>query len=115
MTAHDTYPGAGHAMEALAPWPHRRFLSWGVACFRLLEGHYVTGGHRPAPSPGGQRALLHGETVRSVAMAYQENLRGHMTVTGEQQHCYVMERSSGPYQTNEVTKDGSNSVTLKEP
>ena len=46
------------------------------------------------------------ETVRSVAMAYQKSLRGHMTVTEEQQLCYVLERSSGPYQTEKVTRDG---------
>ena len=46
------------------------------------------------------------ETVRSVAMAYQESLRLHMTLTDEQQLCYVLERTSGPYQTGKVTKDG---------
>ena len=50
--------------------------------------------------------LYTAETVRSVAMAYQESLRSHMTMTDEQQLCYVLERTSGPYQTEKVTKDG---------
>ncbi|BDA45252.1 probable helicase L207/L206 at N-terminal half [Coccomyxa sp. Obi] len=46
------------------------------------------------------------ETVRSVATAYQESLRAHLDATEEQQRCYVLERRSGPYQTEKVTKDG---------
>ena len=41
------------------------------------------------------------ETVRSVAMAYQESLTAHLGVTEEQQRCYVFEWRSGPYQTGE--------------
>ena len=46
------------------------------------------------------------ETVRSVALAYQQSLRNLMTVTDDQLLCYVLERTSGPYQTGKVTKDG---------
>ena len=51
--------------------------------------------------------LYTAETVRSVAMAYQESLRSHMTMTDEQQLCYVLERASGPYQTEKVTRTAS--------
>ena len=46
------------------------------------------------------------ETVRSVAIAFQQSLRGHLSLTDDQLLCYVLERTSGPYQNDKLTKDG---------
>ena len=47
-----------------------------------------------------------GDTVLAVATAFQQRLRAHCALTDDQLLCYVLERTSGPYHTDKVTKDG---------